>query len=263
MKPRFLDCTLDDPSRNLAMEEVLFLLCDTPVVRVWDNQRSVVLGRAQLVQAETDLDYCSAQGIPVVRRFTAGGTVYNGPGNVNWTFAVTKKSGPPLSFSQDAKKVFESFALVVVDALNTCSVRARFDPPNRLLDGAGNKISGMAAYISNRALICHGTLLLDADLSELERTTGRDHGPRAAKYPRSIHANVANCWADREKFVSALAKAAGADYDGSEPTKEEFETTERLYSQKYGSRAWNEGDPFGLDYAQFLPSLLESSDREV
>ena len=90
---RFLETTLGDPFSNLALEEVLFTGLHYPTLRIWENQRSVVIGRAQLARAEADLEYCHRTSAPVVRRFTAGGAVYNGPGNLNWPFFVPRGEG--------------------------------------------------------------------------------------------------------------------------------------------------------------------------
>ncbi|MBI3860046.1 MAG: lipoate--protein ligase family protein [Thaumarchaeota archaeon] len=247
MSARFLDCTLGDPYANLAMEEALFRLAETPALRVWENQRSVVIGRGQLAEAETDLDYCRRFGVPVVRRFTAGGTVYNGPGNTNWTFVVPRGSSGGLPFDPDPKRVFSAFAEVLVKALGANSYRASFDPPNRITDGDGNKISGMAAYVSRSALICHGTLLYKADLAEVERLTKGSGEGVPGRYPRSRHAVVANCGVGREEFVGALRDASGAKGEGL-PTIEEEKLAEELSERKYRRPEWNLGDPFSLDY---------------
>ena len=250
MSGRLLDYTIGDPYQNLALEEALFRTAKVPLLRVWDNQRSVVLGRAQLAEAETDLDYCLGAGIPVVRRFTAGGTVYNGPGNTNWSFVVPKQSSEgPLVYAGDAKGVFIAFAHIVVDALRSCSLDAAFEEPNRIVDGEGLKISGMAAYVSSATVLCHGTLLMHADLGEAERVTTAPRHGIPAKYPRSRHARIANCMADRGGFVRELAKASGVPADSGVPDHAETEMAGRLLERKYSRREWNLGDPFGLDYS--------------
>lgn len=253
MNSRFLDLTLGDPFRNMALEEALFRVAKVPVVRVWDNQRSVILGRAQLAEAETDLDYCRREGIPVVRRFTAGGTVYNGPGNTNWTFIAPRDFGVSrFAYSDDAKKIFSMSAGLVVEALAACSVKARFEPPNRIVDAGGVKVSGMAAYVSNRVSICHGTLLIGADLEELERLTTPAPSDRPRRYPRSLHARTSNCGVERSEFVRHLARAAEVPLEPGNLSKEEEVMTSRFFEERYGRREWNLGDPFSIDYLQSM-----------
>ena len=96
-----------EPAANLAMEEALFLMNEGFLVRVWRNRESIIIGRAQLAAFETDVAYCKDHGIPIVRRFTAGGTVYNGPGNVNWSLFVARGvSSGPLRYESSPHEIF-------------------------------------------------------------------------------------------------------------------------------------------------------------
>ena len=249
MATRLLDLTLGNPFRNVAMEQALFEVSESPLLRVWENQKSVVVGRAQLVEAETDVGYCEIHGIPIVRRFTAGGTVYNGPGNTNWTFVAKKdaEGGGP-RYSPDANAVFKEVALLVIGALAGCGVAAVFDPPNRILDREGRKVSGMAAYVSNRATICHGTLLRSADLSEAEKVSSVREGVVPGRYPRSRSAAMANCGIGRDEFVLALAQQIGATKGTGAVTTKEEARCEDFFVSRYSDPGWNLGDPFALDY---------------
>ncbi len=256
-KGRFLEATLGDPYSNLALEEVLFTGLRAPTLRVWANQRSVVIGRAQLARAETDLEYCRRESVPVVRRFTAGGAVYNGPGNLNWSFLVPRWRGR--GEGSDPSRVFESFAAIVVDALEECHVESRYRPPNSIFDNCG-KISGMAAYISKDAVLCHGTLLVDADLKEVEALTTPSAEELARRYPRSKVVSISNCGADPLEFAAKLANVFfdgsddrhGTDANGngaSTLTAAESEAASSLAATKYASISWNLGDPFPLNDA--------------
>ena len=248
MAGRLLELTLGDAYSNLAAEEALFRLARVPTLRVWDNQKSVIIGRAQLARVETDVDYCAENSIPIVRRFTAGGAVYNGPGNLNWSFYAPSGAEDTgrVRYSSDAGRIFEAFAGIVVDGLASCSVAARFVAPNRIEDSLGKKISGMAAYISKQAVICHGTLLLDADLDEAIRVTTPADTRIDRKYPRSNFMEIANSGADRDEFVSNLCAAAGIDHASDAMTIEERELALELRA-KYERREWSLGDPFALD----------------
>src|SRR5439155_19542050 len=84
LEGRFLSTSREDPYEDFALEEAIFRGLERVSARVWRNSLSVIIGRAQLARLETDLAYCTKKGIPVVRRFTAGGAVHNGRGNTNW-----------------------------------------------------------------------------------------------------------------------------------------------------------------------------------
>ena len=246
MVGRLLEVTLGDPFSNLALEEVLFTGLRVPTLRVWNNQRSVIIGRAQLAKFETDLEYCRGSSIPVVRRFTAGGAVYNGPGNLNWSFFVPSEAGETGAGLGDANRVFAFFATLVVRALRACHVECEFKAPNGIIDWHG-KISGMAAYISKRGVLCHGTLLINADLEEVEALTRPNDEELVRRYPRSRFTSVSNCGVETRDFVSKLAEGSGYGLEKDRLTTAESESTLRLVASKYAHNRWNLGDPFPLD----------------
>lgn len=240
MKGKLLDLVLEDPYSNIALEEELFMDAKVPTLRVWENQKSVVIGRAQLAKYETDLEYCRSRSIPVVRRMSAGGAVFNGPGNLNWSFFVPRNGGSPWPLG-DAKSVFNSFAATVNEALRKCGVRSEFVPPNTLVDDGG-KICGMAAYLSKGTVLCHGTLLIDADLQEVQKLTRPSATKIGGRYPRSKFAKVSNCGVKRSDFISELA-GSWAGFETEEWTPADKKTWSRLV-EKYRSVVWNLGDPF-------------------
>lgn len=246
MVGRFLDVTLGDPFSNLALEEVLFMELRVPTLRVWSNQKSVIIGRAQLAKSETDLAYCRRRGIPVVRRFTAGGAVYNGPGNLNWSFLFPREEDGSGSEFGDANRVFASFAALVVGALRACHIDCEFKAPNGIFDRHG-KISGMAAYISRKGVLCHGTLLVDADLEEAGSLTRPSTEALMPRYPRSRVATLSNCGVETRDFASKLTELSGFGLEQDRLTMTESEAALELAASKYTDDAWNLGDPFSLD----------------
>jgi lipoate---protein ligase len=246
LKGRLLDSALGDAFSNLAVEEALFRELALPVLRVWKNQKSVVIGRAQLAKFETDLDYCAEKSVPVVRRFTAGGAVYNGPGNLNWSFFVPRGSEAGGVKTSATEQVFESFANLVVAALEGCGVVCRFKPPNSIVNEVG-KVSGMAAYLSKEAALCHGTLLLNADLAEVQRLTTPSKEVLSRRYPRSKHTEVSNCGADGAKFTAQLAMVSGYQLVPDALTTDEMRLASELATSKYRTGEWNLGDPFSSD----------------
>ncbi len=247
MAGRLLRATLGDSFSNLALEEALFDGLTVPTLRVWDNQRSVVIGRAQLAEFETDLERCRADSVPVVRRFTAGGAVYNGPGNLNWSFFVPKLGTRYEGKLHDAKGVFEAFADVVVAALVQCGVACDFRPPNGIVSKEG-KISGMAAYVARDKVLCHGTLLVSADLRAVESLTTPSPRQLDRKYPRSRRTKVANCGVEPDEFCQRLCEVSDLQLEEGALDKFELGTASRLVETKYSRDGWNLGDPFSLDY---------------
>lgn len=191
-----------DPRRNLALEEALGRAAGPdPTVRLWRNGRCAVLGRSQIADAEVDVAACRELDVPVLRRFTGGGTVYHDPGNLNITI-VLRRDDPRLADRPELARVPGLYRLVLeplVAAVISLGVPALATERDLLVDGA--KVSGVAAWIGGRSLLVHGTLLVDADLATLDRVL---RGPGAPGNPRWERTR------SRRSAVTSLARALGS-----------------------------------------------------
>jgi lipoate-protein ligase A len=237
-----------EPDANIALEEALFLRNEALILRVWDNKESVILGRAQLAPFETDVGHCKAHGIPIVRRFTAGGAVYNGPGNMNWSLFVSRSVGSgSLRYESSPHAIFRNASKPLLSALAASGAEAWLDPPNRILTREG-KISGMAAYVSRKGFLCHGTLLVAADLDRVKALTTPSAEAIERKYTRSRDTKTANAAVDVDSFIRTLvgviAEETGLAVERAEPDENELELMRELVATRYGDEAWNLGDPF-------------------
>ncbi len=157
---------IGDPAENLVREDDIFQRVERgelpDVVRFWVNSECLVRGRAKTARyGWYDEQKAKEMRIRVVERATGGGVVYHDTGNLNWSFFFRNSGALP-----SPTAMFDRASKYMVQALGRLGVGARFSPPNRI-DAADRKISGMAAKSSSRALMVHGTLLLNCDLERL------------------------------------------------------------------------------------------------
>lgn len=92
-----------DPARNLALDEALARAeAPGPLLRVWQNDPSVIIGRFQNAATVVDLAACARDGIQVLRRPSGGGAVYTGPGCLNVTLVTPRPgAGSPVDNTLD------------------------------------------------------------------------------------------------------------------------------------------------------------------
>ena len=81
-----------NPWFNLAAEEYVLKQIADDVIMLWQSGPAVVVGKHQNTVAEVNIPFVYKENIPVIRRITGGGTVFHGPGNLNFTHINTGKS---------------------------------------------------------------------------------------------------------------------------------------------------------------------------
>ncbi|HEY6999244.1 MAG TPA: lipoate--protein ligase family protein [Candidatus Binatia bacterium] len=167
---KYLDLAFDDPAHNLACDEALLQLVETgqvkdEILRVWEPaQYFVVLGHANSIHAEVNFSACQEDRVTVLRRMSGGGTVLQGPGCFNYSLFLnathrfrTVKEGFRYVLERHKKIVQGLTGLeVALEGISDLAIGAR-------------KFSGNAQYRKSRAVLIHGTFLLDFDLSLIAR----------------------------------------------------------------------------------------------
>lgn len=244
----------DSPFNNLATEEYLLHHFDENIIFLYVNTPSVVIGKHQNAFDECNTHFCKQKNIETVRRLSGGGTVFHGPGNLNFCLI---QNGKELEKLIDFKKNLAP----VNQALHELGLASEYSGRNDLLLH-GFKISGNAEHVfsKKKRVIHHGTLLFDADLKSLNqaiRPKSNIHfKSHAVKSVRSQVANIVDylstpmSFEEFQQHISdSLVKQFGAkSYVFSEQEKE---TIQSLAESKYKTWEWNYG------YSPSFESVLE------
>lgn len=164
---RYLDLTLATPAENLALDEALLLEGEAggdEVLRVWEWPAPVVvLGSGCRLSEEVVEDACAADGVPILRRGSGGGTVLWGPGCLLYSLVLRFDRDPALteirpSYRWILERIGEAIGLpeIAQEGISDLSF-------------AGQKCSGNAQQRKQVVLLHHGTLLYDFDLALVSR----------------------------------------------------------------------------------------------
>lgn len=166
-------------AENLALEQQLLLEPES-VVLLYVNDKSVIVGRNQTIEAEVDCAYCKRHDIDIVRRESGGGAVYHDCGNVNYAFIVDADKNP----------LDRDYTEPIVWALRELGVDAVAGRRGEILVG-GAKVSGSASMVKRSRVLFHGTLLFDSDLQMLDKALRGDESLRG-KGVKSVRSTVCN-----------------------------------------------------------------------
>ena len=171
----------------------------------WEaTQPVVIVGRSTRTADDVILDACAADGVPVLRRFSGGGTVVLGPGCLNYAVAVPLVSQPGLA------DVVGSFRLLLGRIVAALAVPGLAIEGRTDLTFDGRKVSGNAQRRGRRALLQHGTLLYDFDPALASRYLKEPARRPAYRDDRGHAAFMGNLRLDRERVRAGL-EAAWAD----------------------------------------------------
>lgn len=187
-----------DPYFNLALEDELFRNARQGEVTLylWQNEKTVVIGRNQNPYIECDIEQIKRSGGKIARRISGGGAVYHDLGNLNFTF-VCKKSEEDLT-KQIAvlQKAVERFGLQVDRS-------GRND-----LIHEGKKFSGHAFYEEDGNAFHHGTMMVDVDLTMLAKVLKPSELKLESKGITSVKSRVVNLKKLNDEIsISSLSEA--------------------------------------------------------
>ena len=230
-----------DPYFNLAAEEYMLKNTDDDVFMLWQNERSVIIGKNQNAWAEVNCTFVKENNIKVARRMTGGGAVFHDLGNVNFTFITDA--------TDENKLNFKLFSDPIIAALEKMGIKAQIDGRNDLV-ADGFKISGNAECVAKNHLgrdriLHHGTLLFSADMSSLAGALNVSKIKLKSKGIKSVRSRVCNIASleayrgpsDTEGFIEALFSEIAPEGKRS-LTEREISQINTLRGEKYATDEW-------------------------
>lgn len=235
-----LEC---DPYYNLALEEELFnnVKEDEVIFYLWQNEKTVVIGRNQNPWLECDIDTLKKEGVTLARRLSGGGAVFHDLGNLNFTFVTRKK-----------QRNIEKQLKVIKDALKNLGVECETSGRNDLTIN-GRKFSGHAFYETGDRYFHHGTLMVDVDLEFLGKVLKPSKIKLESKGITSVKSRVINIKEclndiDMDDLKTALIKSFANLY-GNIDEKVEFKKEEYTPKEyhRYESSQWIYGQSPSFD----------------
>ena len=171
-----------NPYENLAVEKYLMFHApkDTCILYLWQNERTVVIGRNQNSFKECRVEGLLEDGGHLARRLSGGGAVFHDLGNLNFTFCARLED-------YDVGRQME----VLLLALRRLGIAASLSGRNDITVD-GRKVSGNAFYKKGGFCCHHGTILINADMEMLGRYLNVSNEKLKSNGVLSVRSRVTN-----------------------------------------------------------------------
>ena len=232
---RFLITDSVDPYENLALEELLFeTQGDGATFYLWQNERTVVIGRNQNAWRECRVELLESEGGKLARRSSGGGAVFHDLGNLNFTFLLPKEHYDLVRQLGVIQKAAAKFG-----------IETSFTGRNDLvLTATGEKFSGNAFRFSNNVALHHGTILISADFSRLGRYLAPSQMKLESKGVKSVVSRVTNLGLQNpaltvETMKQALMESFEEEYGAYEAHSWDIIDKEKLEQKRQTYASWD------------------------
>ncbi len=206
----FTETHIYNPWWNLAVEKYLsaHIKPGDVILYLWQNDRTVVIGRNQNALRECNVKQLEADGGFLARRTTGGGAVYQDLGNLCFTFLASPEC-------YDLKRQMKT----IRNACQAFGIETELSGRNDIVTRDGRKFSGNAFSHTAVCSIQHGTLMVDLDTSQLGRYLTPSKEKLQAKGVRSVRARVCNLRElnpdmTTEKHRAAIKETGKKEYGG-------------------------------------------------
>ena len=232
----FLDLTLPSPAENLALDEALLLAAESgdggEVLRLWEWPRlAVVLGSGCRLHEDVEEAACVADGVPILRRSSGGGTVLLGTGCLLYSLILDYRRDPALG------EIRPSYRYILGRLAAALSEGVGSVEPAGISDLAvlGHKFSGNAQQRKRAFLLHHGTLLYAFDLRLVPRYLREPARQPDYRGGRDHLTFLRNLPLDRDELIRRLRDTWGAHTPLTAwATKE----VRQLVAEKYSTVDW-------------------------
>ncbi|NMM61997.1 lipoate--protein ligase [Clostridium sp. P21] len=251
-----------NPYINHAIEEYMLKNFEEDCFMLWRNEPCILIGKNQNTLSEINVDYVKSRNLPVVRRMSGGGAIFNDLGNLHFTFISSKEKNHFADFSK--------FTYPIINALKKVGINAELSGRNDLtIDG--KKFSGNAQYNYKNKILHHGSILFSASMNDLTSALKVKNIKFQDKAVKSVGSRVTNISEhlktpmNLEEFKEFLARSIISDQKEVklyELTKEDMICVKKISDDKYSTWEWNYGKSPKFNYfneIKFLGGIVQAN----
>lgn len=234
---KFINVTFPAPEQNLACDEALLDHCEElsheEILRIWEPREDfVVLGYSRSVEADIYQNNCLADRVPILRRYSGGGTVLQCPGVLNFALILRIPTDGPLSTIRGTNHWILDRHRRALQAITDAPIEHEGTSD---LSIHGMKFSGNAQRRRVRSLLFHGTILYAMDIGRIERYLRVPLQQPPYRQNREHREFITNFVAPPASIMQALREEWGAAEILADLP---METIQKIVRERYTQERW-------------------------
>ncbi len=258
----FIENNNTNPYLNHAIEDYILKKFKEDCFMLWRNEPCILIGKNQNTMSEINTDYVEKHNLPVVRRMTGGGAIFNDLGNLNFTFISSNVGNRFADFSK--------FTYPIINAMKNIDINAELSGRNDLIID-GRKFSGNAQYNYKNKILHHGSILFSASMNDLTAALKVKEIKFQDKAVKSVKSRVTNISEhlktsmDVVQFKEFLIKSVMEQQEQAkyyELTEEDWVQIKKVSEEKYATWQWNYGHSPKFNYfneKKFLGGIVQAN----
>ena len=176
---KFKNCDL---SFYLGLEKYVINNIKDDCFFIWDINKSIIIGKNQLLETEVNVDTALKEGYKIYRRPSGGGAICADENCFMFSFIANHKS---------KDEMYQIYLKKIIDALHKLNLDVYLSGRNDLMFN-NKKFSGNAIYYENNRCILHGTFLYDSNLDLLVDILNPNNDKLKSKGIKSVKERVIN-----------------------------------------------------------------------
>jgi lipoate---protein ligase len=236
-----LDLTCASVAENLALDEALLIEADGGrghgLLRFWEPaDYALVLGASCRLADDVRVEACKADGVPILRRTSGGGTVVVGPGALNVSVILPESAAPGLAAVDRAHRyVLDWIAQSIRRAGAAVTLEGRGD-----LVLGDRKCGGSAQRRLKHWFMVHCSILYDFPIERIARYLAIPRRQPEYRQGRDHHDFLSNLDLSRNILMDAIRGDRIRGPCSSRAPALPPALLESLLSEKFTNRAWVE-----------------------
>ncbi len=176
---KFKNCDL---SLYLGLEKYAINNIKDDCFFIWDINKSIIIGKNQLLEAEVNVEKALKEGYKIYRRPSGGGAICADENCFMFTF---------ISSYQSKDEMYKNYLNIIINALKKLNIDVYLSGRNDLMF-KNKKFSGNAIYYENNRCILHGTFLYNSNLDLLVDILNPSNDKLISKGIQSVKERVIN-----------------------------------------------------------------------